>query len=86
MNGSYSRLDKADMFALGATAYELVRGVALPGEGPQYRALRQGQISLLPSCSVPFQNALKALMHEDPEQRPSAEQLLRMPALQRVGQ
>ena len=44
-----SELDKADIFALGATLYEVASGKSLPREGDRYQAFRQGNITLLPT-------------------------------------
>lgn len=77
MNEDYRELIKVDMFALGATIYELAKGSPLPTTGPQYRLLREGKLTLLPGYSTPLQNLLKALMHPTPSARPSASELLK---------
>ena len=40
LNQDYRHLDRADMFALGAVAYELARGRALSGNGSDYDCVR----------------------------------------------
>jgi len=44
LNDDFTALDRADVFSLGATLYELALGTALPSHGAEYQALRQGQI------------------------------------------
>jgi wee1-like protein kinase len=63
LNDDHSQLHKADIFALGATIYELARGLPLPSSGVQFQALRQGKLALLPSFSVPFQILLKVVLN-----------------------
>jgi len=77
MNDDYSQLPKVDMFALGATIYELAKGSPLPNSGAQFQLLRDGKLTLLPGYSTSFQNILKALMHPSPSARPSATELLK---------
>mmetsp|Transcript_46151 Transcript_46151/g.88062 ORF Transcript_46151/g.88062 Transcript_46151/m.88062 type:complete len:508 (+) Transcript_46151:356-1879(+) len=76
LNQDYRNLDRADMFALGAVAYELARGKGLSGNGPDYEGMRKGKLTLLPSFSASFQSLLKALLQEDSASRPSAKQML----------
>lgn len=73
----YSELSKVDMFALGATIYELARGSPLPTSGSQFHTLRQGKLTLLPGYSLSFQNIIKALMNPIASARPSAAELLK---------
>ena len=42
---SFVGLDRADVFSLGATAYELASGAPLPASGEAYQALRDGRVS-----------------------------------------
>ncbi|KAG2494371.1 hypothetical protein HYH03_007428 [Edaphochlamys debaryana] len=72
--------DRLDIFALGASAYELLRGSELPKNGPSYHDIRGGKI-FLPSASAQLVLLLKKMMAPDPSQRPTAEQLLRSPLL-----
>ena len=44
MNSDYSCLDKADMFALGATMFELASRSELPSSGQLYQDLRCGKV------------------------------------------
>lgn len=83
MNGSH-QLDKADMFALGITLYELAMGAVgrMPSSGPRWVELREGKVGLMPSTSMPLQNMIKMLLSPNPDSRPSAEEVLRSALLQ----
>lgn len=59
LNDKYEYLDKVDIFSLGASVYELVKGSRLPDSGPQFSNLREGKIPLLPGYTVQLQNLLK---------------------------
>lgn len=59
INDDYSELPKVDMFALGATIYELAKGSLLPTSGSQFQTLRQGKLVLLPGYSSSFQSIIK---------------------------
>jgi hypothetical protein len=59
LNSNYHHLDKADIFGLGATLYELATGAEMPKGGAGYQRLRQGKLALLPHCSKQFQDLLK---------------------------
>ena len=54
LRGELGQLQRADMFALGATLLELATRRALPENGPQYAELRAGRLPLLPTCSKKF--------------------------------
>jgi wee1-like protein kinase len=81
LNGCFGALDRADVFALGASGYELARGAPLPREGGEYASLRQGKLCLLPGVSAPLQALLARCMHAYPAQRPAAEAVAASPAL-----
>ncbi|XP_073395557.1 wee1-like protein kinase isoform X1 [Physcomitrium patens] len=76
LNDDHSQLTKVDMFSLGATIYELARGLPLPTSGAQFQSLREGKLSLLPGYSLTLQNIFKALLNPDASARPSAAELL----------
>ena len=57
LNENFDHLDKVDIFSLGVSVYELLRGSSLPDTGLQL--LRQGKPPLLPSNSLQLQNLLK---------------------------
>jgi hypothetical protein len=59
LQGRTAALDKADVFALGATLYELASGAELPKAGPVYQRLRQGKVSMLPTFTTQFLNVVK---------------------------
>ncbi|KAK6937405.1 Protein kinase domain [Dillenia turbinata] len=84
LNEKYDHLDKVDIFSLGAAIYELIRGLPLPGSGPQVSNLRDGKLPLLPSCSLQLQNLVKAMVDPDPTRRPSAKDLVENPIFDRV--
>ncbi|KAF3773354.1 Wee1-like protein kinase [Nymphaea thermarum] len=79
LNDKHEHLDRVDIFSLGASIYELVKGSPLPASGSQFLALREGKLSLLPGYSLQFQNLLKIMMDPDLRQRPSAKELLMNP-------
>jgi len=76
LNNHYGSLDKADMFALGATLYELATGGPLPTGGERYHAIRSGTLTMLPHISMKMQNIIKKLMSADAKQRPDAASIL----------
>lgn len=84
MNGDYSRLHKGDMFALGATLFELASGTELPSGGPAYQDLRRGKVPLLPTYSTYLSRLIRNLMSPDPDNRPSAGKMLQMPPINRA--
>lgn len=59
LNENYDHLEKVDIFSLGVTIYELIRGSRLPESGPQCLNLKEGKLPLLPGHSLQFQNLLK---------------------------
>ncbi|GAX73479.1 hypothetical protein CEUSTIGMA_g931.t1 [Chlamydomonas eustigma] len=69
-------LDKADMFALGATVYELATANALPAEGERWHAIREGRLMMLPAVSQQLQSLVKKLLSADPSARPDAASVL----------
>ncbi|KAL0457967.1 UNVERIFIED_CONTAM: Wee1-like protein kinase [Sesamum latifolium] len=83
LNENYENLDKVDIFSLGASIYELVRGSPLPESGPHFLNLREGKLPLLPGHSLQFQNLIKVMMDADPVRRPSAKELVENPIFYR---
>ncbi|KAM1169574.1 hypothetical protein TB2_030876 [Malus domestica] len=84
LNEKYDYLDKADIFSLGVTIYELIRGSPLPESGPQILNLREGKLPLLPGHSLQFQNLLKVMLDPNPVWRPSAKDLVENPIFDKV--
>ncbi|XP_031258909.1 wee1-like protein kinase isoform X2 [Pistacia vera] len=84
LNEKYDHLDKVDIFSLGASVYELIRGSPLQEAGPQFSNLRDGKLPLLPGHSLQFQNLLKVMMEPDPVRRPSAKELVENPIFDRI--
>ena len=72
LNGFHGALDRADVYALGASAYELARGEPLPGDGAAYRALRENDIPELAALPHGLMQLLLRCMHAYPAQRPAA--------------
>ena len=76
MNSNYTQLDKADVFALGATLFELASGNELPSGGQLYEDLRRDKVPLLPNMTTSMMQMIRSMMRYDPAERPSASQLL----------
>ncbi|CAK0734469.1 hypothetical protein CVIRNUC_000435 [Coccomyxa viridis] len=83
LNDDFSALDKANVFMLGASLYELASGAQLPTGGSLYHELRQGKLMLMPSFTSGFQKMLRWLMAPAPRDRPSAARVLTSSLLQR---
>ncbi|EOX94999.1 Kinase WEE1 isoform 2 [Theobroma cacao] len=83
LNENYDHLDKVDIFSLGVTIYELIRGSPLQESGRQF--LREGKLPLLPGHSIQFQNLLKVMVDQDPVRRPSAKELIENPIFDKVS-
>lgn len=77
----FSQLPKADVFALGLTIYEAVRGEPLPLNGDEWHAIRNGELAPLPGYSLELQLLLKQMVQVDPAARPTASQLVHHPTL-----
>ena len=82
LNGCFGAMDRADVFALGASGYELASGASLPKSGEEYQRLRQGVLQPLPGVSDAMQALLARCMSAFPAQRPSAEALAAAAPLQ----
>ena len=76
LNDDLRHLDRSDIWALGATAYELARKCPLPMKGDSYRKIRENNLALVPSFSEEFCEVVSTMMRSDPEQRPTADQLI----------
>ncbi|KAH7983926.1 hypothetical protein HPB52_015334 [Rhipicephalus sanguineus] len=85
MDGNFTKA--ADIFSLGITVLELACDLELPSGGESWHALRSG---ILPhyftqSLSPQLRVVIEQMLHPDPEQRITADQLLAQPAIYRVG-
>ncbi|KAK0583407.1 hypothetical protein LWI29_036633 [Acer saccharum] len=85
LNEKYDYLDKVDIFSLGASIYELIKGSPLQESGPQFSSLREGKLPLLPGHSLQIQNLLKVMVDPNPVRRPSAKELVENPIFNRFG-
>ncbi|RRT63878.1 hypothetical protein B296_00037490 [Ensete ventricosum] len=86
LNDKYEHLDKVDIFSLGASVYELVKGSPLPDSGPQFSNLREGKIPLLPGLlcrHLILVKFVQAMMDPDPIKRPSAKELMEHPTFEK---
>lgn len=62
LNEKYDHLDKVDIFSLGVTIYELLKGCPIPESGSQFQHLREGKLPLLPGHPLQLQNVLKVTL------------------------
>lgn len=83
LNSDFSKLEKSDIFSLGAMMYELASGSDLPKDGQSYQDIRRGKVPLLPTATASFMRMIRLMLQEDPNKRPSASELLNMPPLKR---
>ncbi|CAN8311051.1 unnamed protein product [Cochlearia groenlandica] len=84
LNENYEHLDKVDIFSLGVTVCELIRGSPLTKSRNQSLNIKEGKLPLFPSHSVPLQNLLKLMMDRDPNRRPSSRELVNHPMFDRI--
>jgi len=72
------QMDKIDIFALGVSVYEMINGEDLPSNGFKWQQIRNGHFSwntAIPEVSQNMKQLLGAMMHSNPTERPSAQQL-----------
>ena len=69
-------LTKADIFSLGATVYEIMRGTALPKNGVEWQDIRNERIAMPMGFSYNLRKAVQLMLSKDPEKRPTARELL----------
>ncbi|WZZ11687.1 hypothetical protein YC2023_097608 [Brassica napus] len=84
LNENYEHLDKVDIFSLGVTVYELIRGSPLRESRNKSLNIKQGKLPLLPGHSLQLQQLLKTMMDRDPSRRPSARELVEHPMFDRI--
>ncbi|KAF6208640.1 hypothetical protein GE061_017098 [Apolygus lucorum] len=76
LRDDYSNLTKVDIFSLGLTLFEAAGGGPLPKNGDEWHALRDGKIKPFPHLSHEINALIKRMVHPNPDQRPSAEDIL----------
>ncbi|DBB07912.1 TPA: hypothetical protein ACH3X3_009300 [Trebouxia sp. C0006] len=76
LKGDVSDLQKADIFMLGITLYELATNLELPTGGASYQSLRQGKLSLVANVPTPLFNMMRSMMTPNPADRPSPDKIL----------
>ncbi|KAL0758165.1 hypothetical protein Bca101_095833 [Brassica carinata] len=84
LNENYEQLDKVDIFSLGVTVYELIRGSPLTESRNQSLNIKEGKLPLLPGHSLQLQQLLKTMMDRDPTRRPSAREVMEHPMFDRI--
>ncbi|KAJ0236218.1 Wee1-like protein kinase [Hirschfeldia incana] len=84
LNENYEHLDKVDIFSLGVTVYELIRGSPLTESRNKSLNIKEGKLPLLPGHSLQLQQLLKTMMDRDPSRRPSARELMEHPMFDRI--
>eukprot|EP01113_Clastostelium_recurvatum_P010822 TRINITY_DN15434_c0_g1_i2.p1 TRINITY_DN15434_c0_g1~~TRINITY_DN15434_c0_g1_i2.p1 ORF type:complete len:803 (-),score=192.08 TRINITY_DN15434_c0_g1_i2:166-2574(-) len=79
-------LTACDIFALGATLYELCRGKVLPSHGDEWISIRDGKLRR-PNTALSDELwvLMCSLMHPDPLARPSASAILAHPLVKSIG-
>ena len=76
LNDDFSALDRADVFSLGVSLYELATAVPLPSSGEDYRALRRGVVDARADVSPFLRAVVVACASPTPAARPSARELV----------
>jgi wee1-like protein kinase len=76
LEGSRANLKAGDVFALGATIYELALGATLPSGGEEWQKIRDGDLALFRQYTNSLQHLIASMMHPDPLQRPAADEIL----------
>jgi len=75
LNDDFSALDRADVFSLGVSIYELATAVPLPSSGEEYRAIRRGVVDARADVSPFLRAVVVACASPTPASRPSAREL-----------
>ncbi|TIA92886.1 hypothetical protein E3P99_00388 [Wallemia hederae] len=85
LRGNYSHA--ADIFSLGLIILEAACNIVLPGNGEPWQKLRSLDFSECPfdNVSIALVDLIKAMLDPNPENRPSAYQILQHPILDSVN-
>jgi len=78
------QLPKADIFSLGLSIFEVARLQRLPmnsDEGSDFSSIREGRLATIPGYPKDLMVLLRTLTQVEPSSRPSADRLLKNPAL-----
>eukprot|EP00762_Andalucia_godoyi_P008079 ANDGO_02190.mRNA.1 Wee1-like protein kinase len=79
LDDDFRYLTKADIFALGASLYEMILGRRLPANGDDWQKIRNGDLfnfSLSGNYSPQLFSLIRRMMESDPLLRPSAAEIL----------
>ncbi|CAH0492589.1 unnamed protein product [Peronospora farinosa] len=76
LEGNRNNLRAGDIFALGATIYELALGTTLASGGEEWQKIRDGDLVMFRQYSNSLQHLIANMMHPDALQRPLAEDIL----------
>ncbi|EEY56524.1 protein kinase, putative [Phytophthora infestans T30-4] len=76
LEGNRNNLRAGDIFALGATIYELALGTTLASGGEEWQKIRDGDLVMFRQYSNSLQHLIASMMHPDALQRPLAEDIL----------
>ena len=76
LSGHQIDLTKCDIFSLGATMYEVCLDRPLEANGSGWHAIRAGQLVWPKNTTYGLRSIIQDMMHPDPDERPTAKELL----------